>query len=88
MRIFDYRLYDDTGRKIDFGIACYKHGGIFQALQDMEDPRVLRKVPLESLDWDAATYIRSEWTVPTPTPAAPSLIKTTVVGTWADLKKQ
>ena len=88
MRIFDYRRYDETGRKVDFGIACYKQGGIFQALQDMEDPRVLRKVPLESLDWDAATYIRSEWTVPTPAPAAPSLIKTTVVGTWADLKKQ
>ena len=85
---FDYRLYDDTGRKVDFGIACYKQGGIFQALKDMEDPRVLRNVLLERLDWDAATYIRSEWTVPTPAPAAPSLVKKTVVGTWADLKKQ
>ncbi|MCY3550396.1 MAG: fibronectin type III domain-containing protein [Candidatus Poribacteria bacterium] len=85
---FDYRLYDDTGRKIDFGIACYKQGGIFQALKEMEDPRVLRNVLLESLDWDAATYIRSEWTVPTPAPAAPSLVKKTVVGTWANLKKQ
>ncbi|MCY3550691.1 MAG: hypothetical protein OXH39_09540, partial [Candidatus Poribacteria bacterium] len=85
---FDYRLYDDTGRRIDFGIACYKQGGIFQALKDMEDPRVLRNVLLESLDWDAATYIRSEWTVPVPAPAAPSLIKKTIVGTWADLKKQ
>ena len=64
---FDYRLYDDTGRKVDFGIACYKRGGIFQALKDMEDPRVLRNVLLESLDWDAATYIRSEWTVPVET---------------------
>ena len=85
---FDYRLYDDTGRKVDFGIACYKQGGIFQTLKDMEDPRVLRNVPLESLDWDAATYIRSEWTVPAPAPAAPSLAKKTVVGTWANLKKQ
>ena len=85
---FDYRLYDDTGRKVDFGIACYKQGGIFQTLKDMEDPRVLRNVLLERLDWDAATYIRSEWTVPTPAPAAPSLVKKTVVGTWADLKKQ
>ncbi|MCY3551206.1 MAG: hypothetical protein OXH39_12170, partial [Candidatus Poribacteria bacterium] len=85
---FDYRLYDDTGRKIDFGIACYKQGGIFQALKEMEDPRVLRNVLLESLDWDAATYIRSEWTVPVPVPAAPSLVKKTVVGTWANLKKQ
>ena len=85
---FDYRLYDDSGRKVDFGIACYKRGGIFQALKDMEDPRVLRNVLLESLDWDAAIYIRSEWTVPTPAPAAPSLVKKTVVGTWANLKKQ
>ena len=85
---FDYRLYDDTGRKVDFGIACYKQGGIFQALKDMEDPRVLRNVLLETLDWDAATYIRSEWTVPAPAPAAPSLIKKTIVGTWANLKKQ
>ena len=85
---FDYRLYDDTGRKVDFGIACYEQGGIFQALKDMEDPRVLRNVLLASLDWDAATYIRSEWTVPAPAPAAPSLVKKTVVGTWADLKKQ
>ena len=85
---FDYRLYDDSGRKVDFGIACYKRGGIFQALKDMEDPRVLRNVLLESLDWDAATYIRSEWTVPAPAPAAPSLVKKTIVGTWANLKKQ
>ena len=46
---FDYRLYDDTGRKIDFGIACYKQGGIFQTLKDMEDPRVLRNVLLENV---------------------------------------
>ena len=85
---FDYRLYDDTGRKVDFGIACYKQGGIFQALKDMEDPRVLRNVLLETLDWDAATYIRSEWTVPTPAPAAPSLVEKTLVGTWANLKKR
>ena len=85
---FDYRLYDDTGRKVDFGIACYKQGGIFQVLKEMEDPRVLRNVLLETLDWDAATYIRSEWTVPTPAPAAPSQVKGNIVGTWANLKKQ
>ena len=85
---FDYRLYDDTGRRVDFGIACYKRVDIFHVLKEMEDPRVLRKVLLESLDWDSATYIRSEWTVPAPAPAAPSLVKKTVVGTWADLKKQ
>ena len=84
---FDYRLYDETGRKVDFGISCYKRFDVFQVLKEMEDPRVLRKVLLESLDWDASTYIRSEWTVPIPVPAAPSLLKKTVVGTWADLKK-
>ena len=85
---FDYRLYDDTGQRVDFGIACYKRGDIFQALKEMEDPRVLRNVLLETLNWDAATYIRSEWTVPVPAPAAPSLVKKTLVGTWANLKKR
>ena len=87
---FDYRLYDETGRKVDFGIACYKRGDIFQALKNMEDPRVLRNVLLETLDWDSAIYIRSEWTVPVPVnvPGAPSLQGVNLVGKWADLKKQ
>ena len=87
---FDYRLYDEAGRKVDFGIACYKRGDIFQVLKNMEDPRVLRKVLLETLDWDAAIYIRSEWTVPVPVnvPGAPSLQGVNLVGKWADLKKQ
>ena len=84
---FDYRLYDDRGRKVDFGIACYKRGDIFQVLKNMEDPSVFRKIPLETFNWDA-DYIRSEWTVPVPAPAAPSLVKKSVVGTWGDLKKQ
>ena len=84
---FDYRLYDETGKRVDFGISCYKRGDIFQVLKELEDPRVLRKVLLESFDWDAH-YLRSEWTVPTPAPAAPSLVKKSVVGTWADLKKK
>ena len=84
---FDYRLYDETAKRVDFGISCYKRGDIFQVLKEMEDPRVLRQVLLESFDWDAY-YLRSEWTVPTPAPAAPSLVKKNVVGTWADLKKQ
>ena len=83
---FDYRLYDDRGQRVDFGIACYKRGDIFQVLRNMEEPRVFRKVDLETLDWDVP-YIRSEWTVPIPVPAAPSLIKKTIVGTWGDLKK-
>ncbi|MDE0687337.1 MAG: fibronectin type III domain-containing protein [Candidatus Poribacteria bacterium] len=84
---FDYRLYDDSGRRVDFGISCYKRFDIFQVLKNTEDPRVLRKVLLESFDWNSH-YLRSEWTVATPAPAAPSLVKKSVVGTWADLKKQ
>ena len=84
---FDYRLHDDTGRRVDFGISCYKQGDIFQVLKEMEDPRVLRKVLLETLDWDSQ-YIRTEWTVPVPVPAAPSQRKGNIVGTWADLKKK
>ena len=86
---FDYRLYDETGRRVDFGIACYKRFDVFQVLKEMEDPRVLRKVLLESFDWDQ-WFLRSEWTVPVPVnaPGAPSLVKKSVVGTWAALKKQ
>ena len=85
---FDYRLYDEIGRRVDFGISCYKRGDVFYVLKDTENPRVLRKVPLEDIDWNASWLIRSEWTVPTPAPAAPSLVKKSIVGTWADLKKQ
>jgi len=86
---FDYRLYDETGKRVDFGISCYKRGDIFQVLKEMEDPRVLRKVLLETFDWDAH-YLRSEWTVPVPVnaPGAPSLHGVNLVGKWADLKKQ
>ena len=61
---FDYRLYDDTGRKVDFGISCYKRFDVFQVLKDLEDPRVLRNVSLKDIDWNASWFIRSEWTVP------------------------
>ncbi|MCE2415965.1 cadherin domain-containing protein [Candidatus Poribacteria bacterium] len=84
---FDYRLYDETGRRVDFGISCYKRFDIFQVLKEMEDPRVLRNVLLETLDWDTH-YLRSEWTVPVPVAAAPSQIKGNIVGTWGALKKQ
>ena len=86
---FDYRLYDDTGRKVDFGISCYKRFDIFQVLKEMEDPRVLRQVLLESFDWDQ-WFLRSEWTVPIPVnvPGSPSLQRVNLVGKWVDLKKQ
>ena len=88
---FDYRLYDETGKRVDFGISCYKRGDIFQVLRNMEDPRVLRKVSLKDIDWNASWFIRSEWTAPVPVngfPGAPSLQRGNLVGTWADLKKQ
>ena len=87
---FDYRLYDERGKRVDFGISCYKRSDVFQALRDMENPRVLRKVLLETLDWDAH-YIRTEWTVPVPVngfPGAPALHGVNLVGKWAALKKQ
>ncbi|MXV84076.1 hypothetical protein F4X88_13850 [Candidatus Poribacteria bacterium] len=37
---FDYRLYDDQGRRVDFGISCYKRFDVFQVLRNAEDPRV------------------------------------------------
>lgn len=80
-------MYDETGKRVDFGISCYKRFDVFQVLKNTEDPRVLRNVLLETLDWDAH-YLRSEWTVPVPAPAVPSLVKKSIVGTWADLKKQ
>lgn len=47
---------------------------------------------MKNLNWNAFFY-RSEWTAAImpdlpPPPAAPSLIKKNMVGTWADLKKQ
>ncbi|MDE0689446.1 MAG: fibronectin type III domain-containing protein [Candidatus Poribacteria bacterium] len=87
---FDYRLYDDSGRRVDFGISCYKRFDIFQVLKDLEDPRVLRNVSLKDVDWNASWFIRSEWTVPVPVnvPGAPSLQGVNLVGKWADLKKK
>ena len=86
---FDYRLYDDAGKRVDFGIACYKRSDIFQVLKAMEVPSVLRQVDLETFDWDVH-YLRSEWTVPVPmnVPGAPSLQGINLAGKWADLKKQ
>ena len=87
---FDYRLYDETGRKIDFGISCYKRFDVFQVLRNLEDPRVLRNVSLKDIDWNASWFIRSEWTLPLPVnvPGAPSAPGVNLVGKWADLKKQ
>ncbi|MYC74577.1 fibronectin type III domain-containing protein [Candidatus Poribacteria bacterium] len=87
---FDYRLYDHTGRRVDFGISCYKRFDIFQVLKDLEDPRVLRNVSLKDVDWNASRFIRSEWTLPIPVnaPGAPSAPGVNLVGKWADLKKK
>ena len=100
---FDYRLYDDKGMRVDFGISCYKEGGLTFRLYNTQDPRVVRVLPfpvseaaldvrMKTLDWNTH-YFRTQWTAAImpdlpDAPAAPSLIKKTVVGTWADLKKQ
>ena len=78
---FDYRLYDDTGRRVDFGIACYKRGDISHVLKNMEDPSVFRKVDLETFDWDAH-YLRSEWTVSGSSECTGSPIRTQSQLSW------
>ena len=100
---FDYRLYDGGGVRVDFGISCYKGGGLTWRLWNTADPRLLRVLPLaggeeslsvqmENLNWQTP-FFRSEWTAAVmpdlpDAPAAPSQMKGTMVGTWADLKKQ
>ena len=100
---FDYRLYDGGGVRVDFGISCYKGGGLTWRLWNTKDPRLLRVLPLaggeaslsvqmENLNWQTP-FFRSEWTAAVmpdlpDAPAAPSQMKGNMVGTWADLKKQ
>ena len=100
---FDYRLYDEKGMRVDFGISCYKEGGLTWRLWNTKDPRVVRMLPLvesevglqgmlKDLNWDSFFY-RSEWTAAImpdlpDAPFAPSKPKVNLVGTWADLKKQ
>ena len=86
---FDYRLFDEKGTRVDFGISCYKKGGLTPRLWEMELPRVERVVSIEDLDWDRH-YYQSEWGVPEleVAPAAPSTpVRKGLVGTWAGLKK-
>ena len=101
---FDYRLYDDRGMRVDFGISCYKESGLTDRLWNTKDPSVVRVLPLvdsegglkeiKDLNWGAFFY-RSKWTAAIRTdspaetaPAAPSRAVTGMVGKWADLKKQ
>ena len=100
---FDYRLYDAQGIRVDFGISCYKEGGLTWRLWNTKDPRVIRVLPLveneeglkgmmRNLNWDSL-FFRTQWTAAImpdlpDAPAAPSQVKKNVVGTWADLKKQ
>ena len=35
---FDYRLFDENGVRVDFGISCYKTGGLTPRLWNMETP--------------------------------------------------
>ena len=82
---FDYRLFDENGVRVDFGISCYKTGGLTPRLWHMETPRVERSVDREDLDWDR-TYYRSEWRVPETAPAAPTAVKKRLVTSWGALK--
>ena len=100
---FDYRLYDAQGVRVDFGISCYKEGGLTFRLWNTKDPRLLRILPfpvseaalsvqMKNLDWQTP-FFRTQWTAAImpdlpDAPAAPSQVKKTVVGTWGDLKKQ
>ena len=101
---FDYRLYDDSGKRVDFGISCYRDSGLMKRLWNTKAPSVVRVLPLvnsegglkeiKDLNWEAFFY-RSEWTAavmpdsPAETaPTAPSRAVMGIVGKWADLKKQ
>ena len=67
---FDYRLYDERGIRVDFGISCYKEGGLTYRLWNTKDPRVVRMLPLveneaglkgmlKDLNWDAFFIARN-----------------------------
>ena len=99
---FDYRLYDAQGLRVDFGISCYKEGGLTWRLWNTKDPRVIRVLPLveseaglkemmRNLNW-GSLFFRTQWTAAImpdlpDAPAAPTVPRK-LVGTWADLKKQ
>ena len=86
---FDYRLFNAEGRRVDFGIACYRESGLAARLQSMQPPRVDRNIAIASLDWTQA-YYRSEWRVGIAVvPAAPSVtVRQVLTTSWAALKKQ
>ena len=86
--VFDYRLFNAEGRRVDFGIACYRESGLAARLQSMQPPRVDRNIAIASLDWTQA-YYRSEWRVGIAVvPAAPSAVRQVLTTSWAALKKQ
>ena len=97
---FDYRLYDDNGQKIDFGISCYADVVRSQWLRI--DPKVYRRMPTDS-DWLNADDVRSEWYINNPNaPASPTAVrhmmsavtgksltpKGKLPGIWANLKRE
>ena len=83
---FDYRLFDENGMPVDFGIACYKELGLTARLQSMEASRIERYLAIARLDWKN-DYYRSEWRVRRPTaPAAPTAVRQVLTTSWAALK--
>ena len=90
---FDYRLFSEKNRRVDFAISCYEGtNATLQQLETMEKPRLERTVDPTSHDWNIP-FFRSQWRVPVPVaaaPAAPSLSSTQqrLTTMWASLKKR
>ena len=72
---FDYRLFTEKGRRVDFAISCYKDtNATLEGLAAMETPRIIRSVDTTNLDWAALNFLRSKWGMPAEAvPAAPRL---------------
>ena len=89
---FDYRLFTEKGRRVDFAISCYKDtNATLEGLVAMETPRIIRSVDVTHLDWAALNFLRSKWGVPVEAvPVAPSLSNSQgqLTTMWSVLKKQ
>ena len=89
---FDYRLFTEKGRRVDFAISCYKDtNATLEGLAAMETPRIIRSVDTTNLDWAALNFLRSKWGMPAEAvPAAPRLSspQLRLATMWSVLKQQ
>ena len=89
---FDYRLFTEKGRRVDFAISCYKGtNAMLQHLAALETLRLVRSVDPTHLAWEDILYLRSKWGVPVDAaPAAPRLSnpQRRLTTMWGVLKKQ